>query len=218
MSSRFSLLGGHVAHLTAAGNVYTYGSGKKFELGHGAKKQYTTKPEKVEGLPPVKQVALGAHHSAVLTESGDVYTWGWGGGILDAGALGHPGNSDCPVPKQVEGFNKIVQIATGAHHTLALTESGSVLSWGRGEIASFVFGGNRAQQAKTFDFLQNYRVVKVAAGENFSAVLTADNRVFIWGGDACFFFDTICVGICIAAGLVFIFAEQENTTRPGNNY
>lgn len=37
-------------------------------------------PKLVEGLPPLKDVACGERHTIALTTTGDVYTFGYGGG------------------------------------------------------------------------------------------------------------------------------------------
>ena len=50
-------------------------------LGHGheAKEQRPTRrPSKVPGIA-AEQVAAGWKHSAAVTGSGKLYTWGWGG-------------------------------------------------------------------------------------------------------------------------------------------
>jgi len=48
-------------------------------LGHGDKTPHFV-PTKVKGLEGirVKQIAAGIYHSMVLTDNGDIYTWGRG--------------------------------------------------------------------------------------------------------------------------------------------
>jgi len=77
---------------------------------------------------------MGPRHSAVITENGDMYTFGTG----NWGVLGHGNeNSVSHVePQRVEYFSKnnikVTKAAVGDYHTLALTNDGSVYSWGFG--------------------------------------------------------------------------------------
>mmetsp|Transcript_4240 Transcript_4240/g.8110 ORF Transcript_4240/g.8110 Transcript_4240/m.8110 type:complete len:683 (-) Transcript_4240:3860-5908(-) len=84
-------------------------------------------------------VALGKSHSVGLTHYGEIYSWG-------SNALGRCGHGDrsgsmksalkqisgTSLPKRVDALKnvKIVQIDAGDSHTLALSGSGRVFSWG----------------------------------------------------------------------------------------
>ncbi|KAI9097927.1 hypothetical protein K1719_025698 [Acacia pycnantha] len=82
----------------------------------------------------VVAVAAGEAHTLALTGDGCVYSWGRG--IL--GRLGRGSEEDelFPVPVKFENPNssgdtiKIVGIAAGAYHSLALADDGSVWCWG----------------------------------------------------------------------------------------
>jgi len=71
--------------LTKNGEVLTWGSGMRGQLGNGSL-QAREEPEIVESLCGlgITQVAAGAWHCAALSESGDVYLWGWN----ESGQLG----------------------------------------------------------------------------------------------------------------------------------
>ncbi|RDY02206.1 putative E3 ubiquitin-protein ligase HERC4, partial [Mucuna pruriens] len=79
----------------------------------------------------VVAVAAGEAHTLLLTGDGRVYSWGRG--IL--GRLGRGSEHDDHFPVQVkfgseEDRVRIVGIAAGAYHTLALADDGSVWCWG----------------------------------------------------------------------------------------
>ncbi|KAK7384974.1 hypothetical protein VNO78_30678 [Psophocarpus tetragonolobus] len=79
----------------------------------------------------VLAIAAGEAHSLLLTGDGHVYSWGRG--IL--GRLGQGSERDEYFPVQVmfgseEHSIRIVQIAAGAYHSLALADDGSVWCWG----------------------------------------------------------------------------------------
>ena len=98
-----------------------------FRGGHNA-------PQKIEpfGQPGLRAVAAraGAEHTMVLTEEGRVYTWGSG----VHGQLGHSTlmrHSISFQPKLVTAIAdfKVVKIAAGASHSVALTGQHSALPW-----------------------------------------------------------------------------------------
>jgi hypothetical protein len=75
-----------------------------------------------------KQVSCGYKHSAVCTEDGHVYTFGDG----DRGQLGHGDfeHKAFPVLVQTLKGKLITQVQCGEYHTMALTSSGYVFTWG----------------------------------------------------------------------------------------
>ena len=55
-------------------------------LGHGhEQKEQPKRPSKVPGIA-AEQIAAGWKHSAAVTNSGKLYTWGWGGSQGEPGA------------------------------------------------------------------------------------------------------------------------------------
>merc|ERR1719174_2609697 len=80
----------------------------------------------------------GRYRSAAVGESGTLYTWGWQGSFFGgAGGCGHE-DSSTEAPRSVAKLSalgeKIVEVACGTQHTVALAESGAVYSWGKGEF------------------------------------------------------------------------------------
>ena len=166
----------HSACLTDTGEVYTWvGLQQNYHrydnffgmLGHGDSiLSEVLQPKLVEALVDVKaiSVACGMVHTAVSTEDGKVYTFGWG----KEGQLGHGHEEDRSSPTLVlalEGKH-ITQIECGDFHTTALTSSGFVFTWGCGEIG---YEG-QMQQGKRFSVphlvmeLREHNVVQIATG------------------------------------------------------
>lgn len=88
--------------------------------------------EVLHGLEIV-DIACGGAHSAAITATGQVYTWGKG----RYGRLGHGDSEDQLKPKLVEallGF-RVVDIACGSGdaQTLCITDDDNVWSWGDGD-------------------------------------------------------------------------------------
>ncbi|MPC55735.1 RCC1 domain-containing protein 1 [Portunus trituberculatus] len=104
----------HSMALTAAGDIITWGSGMRGQLGIGELCQ-AEMPVPVESLQgvPITTIACGAWHCTALSETGDLYVWGWN----ESGQLGYPYNCEgsqslflffehacqCPERKHVEG-------------------------------------------------------------------------------------------------------------------
>ena len=100
--------------------------GSQGQLGHG-KETNELRPRMVQTLAAhrVVQVAAAARHTAVVTDKGEVWTFGHGG----YGRLGHNSVDRELKPKIVKalGGMHIAQITAGGGHTAFLTEKGEIL-------------------------------------------------------------------------------------------
>ncbi len=77
-------------------------------------------------------ICCGVSHSLALTNGGEVYAWG----LNLCGQIGNGSYSQALVPIKLNHFNneKVIQISCGYEHSIALTESGRVFSWGYNEF------------------------------------------------------------------------------------
>ncbi|XP_072935573.1 RCC1 domain-containing protein 1 [Epargyreus clarus] len=68
----------HYLLLTDTGKVYTWGNGRRLQLGHG-NIDNQDRPREVRALGGINIVKIraGGWHTAVLSEYGDLYIWGW---------------------------------------------------------------------------------------------------------------------------------------------
>ena len=83
----------------------------------------------------IKQLSAGREHCLLLTSSGKVYVWGNSTRKVGRGRLGDsPSPADRPFPTVIpsERFEnrKILQVAAGDFHSLAVDETGQVWGWG----------------------------------------------------------------------------------------
>jgi alpha-tubulin suppressor-like RCC1 family protein len=142
--------GGYSLLLTEDGGVFSFGLGAHGRLGHGDEQSVST-PKRIESDAllgyRIVQVAAGASHSLLLTESGDVFSFGHGG----AGRLGHGDTQDQWIPKLIDPNSfrgrKIKQIAAGGDHSLAVSEEGIVFSFGEGRHGALGLKENSARQS-----------------------------------------------------------------------
>jgi len=201
---------GHSA-IVSDGQLYTFGSNKWSQLGWEADRGASSigtgadpglvrfeDPDGLGGSGRVESVALGAFHSAAITEGGKLWTWGWGGSFWSgAGALGHSPNSSAPAPVLIKHFaeddEEVRQVVCGSQHTLVLTAEGRLYTTGKGEYG--LLGRGDSQDEPEFEEVEYFhqandsvlnpqevpRIVKVAAGHNFSAALSASGELWVWG-------------------------------------
>lgn len=82
---------------------------------------------------PVVQISCGLHHTVVLTQSGEVFTFG----SNQYGQLGTGDLLPYTGPVQVKLNSTIVQVAAGSNHTVLLSSRGVVYTFGshlRGQL------------------------------------------------------------------------------------
>jgi hypothetical protein len=98
-------------------------------------------PKRVEAVGHVALVAGGWRHTLAADREGRVYACGWN----KFGQCGVGSTEDVVTPQQVQGLDgeRVVQLKSGWKHTLAVTDSGKLYSWGR-NVNGQVRGGLQA--------------------------------------------------------------------------
>ena len=138
-------LGGAAAVLVAAGALHTvavtregelwvwgFGGYGQLGLGDGANRLAPTLVGAEEGFGELQvlSVACGYFHTLAVTKDGALWTFGWG----EDCALGHNDRTTRLVPTRIEaqhfGNAKIVSTAGGRSHSAAVTEEGTLYTWG----------------------------------------------------------------------------------------
>tara|TARA_B100001142_G_scaffold321015_1_gene367042 strand:- start:7678 stop:9135 length:1458 start_codon:yes stop_codon:yes gene_type:complete len=184
----------HTGMVTEDGDLFMCGRGEN-GLGLGDENDRTTPTLVARALfdnEAVLMVACGISHTAVATEIGGVYTFGKG---VD-GMLGHGDEQDQLAPRRVPaaGFRpngsaegpdeRVVMVATGCSHTVALSEAGHVFTWGWNSDGQLGHN-NRAKQLAPRQVeagrFGSEKVVFVAAGGDRTVAVTAGGRLYTWG-------------------------------------
>ncbi|XP_068169993.1 probable E3 ubiquitin-protein ligase HERC4 [Antennarius striatus] len=118
--------------LSLSGGVFSWGRNDHGQLGLGDEMDRHT-PTSISCLNMKKTVDIscGDDHTVTLTKAGAVFTFGSG----QFGQLGHNSFRDELRPRLVAELwgAKVIGIACGRHHTLVLTASSRVYSFGRDE-------------------------------------------------------------------------------------
>ncbi|MFD0357730.1 RCC1 domain-containing protein [Streptomyces sp. NPDC127110] len=108
-------------------------------------------------------------------------------GRNDHGQLGNGTNSDTSVPVPVQGLTKVVAIAGGLNHSLALCEDGTVWAWGHNGSGQLGDGTTTNRNVPTrVEGLTG--ASRIAAGANHNLALVGPSGsggvVMAWGDNA----------------------------------
>ncbi|KAG8055581.1 hypothetical protein GUJ93_ZPchr0001g29675 [Zizania palustris] len=154
--------------------------------------------------PKVVAVAAGESHTLALTGDGEVYSWGRG----MFGRLGTGREADEHVPTAVAPVvasggrlrPRFVAVASGAYHSLALDDEGSLWSWGYNIYGQLGYGEENSlfpclverfqdlgspetlpDEARNSDAQSSLKLSSVKAGGMMSFAIDTLGALWMWG-------------------------------------
>lgn len=164
---------------TAKAFVSSWGSSQYGQLGLGAE-VHSAKPVAISGLQEdsCKRVILGGDSTMVLTDEGNVYTFGRG----RDGILGHGSAQNESYPRIVEDImsHKMITGSLSPHHAAVVTEEGKLFTWGRywdGQLGRDTPDKGNVPSQVNF----TSKVIDVSCGRSHTLVLTEEGKVFAFG-------------------------------------
>lgn len=164
--------------------LYTAGKSAKGLLGHGKKVSYLASPKEVDsGLKSgALSVSAGDHHNLVLTMNGKLYSFGRG----QQGQLGHGDILDRDLLKQIATHHfdsKIMFIAAGGSHSIALTSKGSVYAFGKGDYGQLGSGDNenKTTPIKIESSYFDSAITRASCGKNHTVLISKKGSVYVFG-------------------------------------
>lgn len=171
----------HSLVLTADGEVYTFGTSAFGAMGQGPDVRQTAPLLlRVTKSIRIRQVAAGSRYSLLVTDEGQVYTFGEN----RRGQLGLGGGQKIVYePERVQGAladDPVRIVATGDEHVIVSTESGTVYSWGAN--AHGQLGNGRIADSPVPTKVQKLPtngLVSMACGAQHTLVVT-DNGQKVW--------------------------------------
>ena len=152
------------------------------------------------GQRRISHIAVGDSHSVLVDSASNIFSFGLG----DYGQLGRADRRNSEAPKQVEALRhslassnaksalsrsimdnvEIKNVTAGRDHTLVLTSTGHVFSWGgnrRGQLGHSNF--NSSAIPRLVEGLKNVKTI--AAGSYHSCCLADPGVVYTWGAREC---------------------------------
>ena len=184
----------HSCAVSSSGELFSWGNGAMHAgyLGHGSDTSHWI-PKRVEGPLEglqVLSVSCGSWHSAFITTTGKLFTFGDG----TFGVLGHGDRESVAYPKEVQTLSglRTVKIACGVWHTAAIVEvvgqsganlmSRKLFTWGDGDHYRLGHGDKVSRLAPTcVPSLIEYNFDQLACGHSITVALTTSGHVFTFG-------------------------------------
>lgn len=143
----------------------------------------TKTPEPVPGLTNVVEVEDGYMHTVALKADGTIWSWGYN----SSAQFGNGGYTNSATPVQVSNVTglptNIIDVATGASHTLALTSTGEVWIWGSGYSGELGLGSNTKSTAYPQKIPTLSGIVQIDAKNGTSYAIKNDGTVWTWGAN-----------------------------------
>ncbi|MDG0810439.1 RCC1 domain-containing protein [Cohnella rhizosphaerae] len=178
--------GSHSLVLTVTGEVYGFGSNNFGQLGLGKAVSSAAVPTKLAQLPPIAAISAGTDFSLLLTEDGDVYSFGLGvNGQLGLGGAGEAEIRYTPVRiSALDAENKrIRQIEAGGSHALLLTEDGEAYAFGLNGFGQLGLGDTLDRSVPT-KVAGLPKLATIAAGGYHSFAMDEEGALYAFGYDA----------------------------------
>ncbi|MCD9645409.1 hypothetical protein HAX54_034291 [Datura stramonium] len=175
----------HTVIATEAGEVFTWGSNREGQLGYTSVDTQPT-PRRVSSLrSKIVAVAAANKHTAVVSDLGEVFTWGCNKeGQLGYGTSNSASNYAPRVVEYLKG-KVFVGVAAAKYHTIVLGSDGEVFTWGHRLVTAkrVVIGRILKKMGNIplkFHRKERLHVVAIAAGTTHSMALTEDGTLFYW--------------------------------------
>ncbi|KAF2167689.1 hypothetical protein M409DRAFT_65819 [Zasmidium cellare ATCC 36951] len=202
----------HALAMNTKGAVYAWGSGQQNQLG-----RRIIERTKEKGLIPcefglpkgaknrITSIETGSYHSFAISKNGEVYAWGLNN-FGETGIMDNAGQDDAvvmnpTVVKSLKGKN-ISSIKGGGHHSLAATEDGDCLIWGRIDGAQTGIAADQLSKLPADALIKDEtdrprilaeptkvsaiqgEVIKVTTNSDHNIVITKDGKAWSWGFSA----------------------------------
>jgi regulator of chromosome condensation len=191
----------HVLALTSQGKVYSWGNGQQLQLGRRVveRTRLNNLVPREFGLKNIRTIGAGSYHSFAVGHDGKVYAWGLNQfgqcGIDRQGFVGEDGAviASPSVVDALAGYD-VVALTGGEHHSIALTASGEVLSFGRMDCNQLGFPESAPPPGAVIDsrgkarFTPHPTVIpnippmrKIFSGSHHNLAIAEDGSAWSWG-------------------------------------
>jgi alpha-tubulin suppressor-like RCC1 family protein len=186
----------HSAAISSTGRVFTWGDNSSNKLGYETG-TYQVEPLDIteefslEAEEKIISVALGYFHSAALSSTGRLFTWGSNA----SGQLGNPMYITKSKPAVINSYfdltpeEKIISVSLGTRHSAAITSIGRMFTWGDNTYGKLGDGTATIKNIPTditagFNLSEGEKIVSTSLGASHSAAITSLRRIFTWGSNS----------------------------------
>ena len=115
-----------------------------------------------------KMISAGPNYSVGVSNDGKVYVWGQ--------TRINKSRDLADIPKEVQEAH-IVMVAAGYDHIVAVDDQNVVYAWGNDRLGQL----DIPDEIDSNNRLKQFEIKAVYADNQFSAIVTSDKRVFLWG-------------------------------------
>ena len=198
----------HGLALDHNGAVFSWGAGQQNQLGRRIieRTKVAGLTPREFGLPKGKKgmvfISAGNDHSFAISKTGEVWSWG----LNNFGETGIPDNAgeekavvmNPRIVKSLSGKD-VISITGGAHHSLAATQNGDCLVWGRIDGAQMGIDKSEFEKLPADAVMRDEhdkpriatlpmrvtaikgQVTQVAASSEHSIIVTKQGKAWAWG-------------------------------------
>ena len=173
----------HSVALTIDGEIYCWGQNNCGQVGSGTTSNQPA-PRKITASLMGKfiiVIACSQASSFALTNSGEVYGWGYNG----SGQLGIGNNLNQANPHKVEALSKVVitNIVCGFGHTVILTDEGSLWTWGANSYGQLGSGNKANSLSPVLIASDKGHFIEIGAihYSNTTVAMIQTGCIFAWG-------------------------------------
>jgi regulator of chromosome condensation len=194
----------HALALTVNGAVLTWGIGEQHQLGRRVsdrRKCNGLMPQSTALLKDFINIGAGADHSFAVHKTGELYGWGLNNfgqtGVHGSGGEEFDSILYPATVNSVGKHGKVVHVDGGNHHSIAVTDQGACLTWGR--IDTYVCGlkidsvpeenivrneHDKPKILKVATPVPGLDVAFAAAGSEHCIAITQNGKAYSWGFNA----------------------------------
>ena len=181
-SAKVAAEGGQFYFQTANGALKAWGLNTRGQLGIAASAGVTQATSvSFPSAAVIVETASGRAHGLAVAKTGSLYSWG----DNEFGQLGDGTRSGRAQAQQISDPNltRIIQVAAGDVHSLALRGDGTVWAWGgnqRGQLGD----GSTIARLSPVQIAGLTDIVQITAGARHSVALDGAGRIWLWGDNS----------------------------------
>ncbi|GMF41206.1 unnamed protein product [Phytophthora fragariaefolia] len=176
----------HMLAVASDGAVYSWGYNDRGQLGLGSTISKSHTPRMIDSLREkyhITTAAVSYHHSAVVSSNGELLMFG----MNDCGQLGLDHTQHQHTPQLVDSLSSqvITKVACGLYHTIAVSSSGEVYSFGKNDYGQLGLGHARNIKVptlvKTSLGESDEKIVAVSCGYYHTVTISEKGKLITWG-------------------------------------